>query len=95
MMLWIRCPVCVRRVSTGIEMHAATLAQLPDRIEDFKCNACGQRHAWLKREAWLVDGYVAANPTVRPAIGAPPQPRSILEIAHRKPPIATGAYTVH
>jgi hypothetical protein len=94
MMLWIRCPVCAANVSTGVEIYPAALAQLPEQIDGFRCNVCGQQHRWQRRNAWLVDAYLAPPVLSFAAPGRIPQ-RVIVQIARRKPSVVTATYTVH
>ena len=49
----VRCPKTGRELSTGIEMDAATLAQLPDIRSKIECPLCRVEHIWSTREAWL------------------------------------------
>jgi hypothetical protein len=65
-MMWIRCPMYARAVATGIEIHPASFLRLPERLDNFQCAACGQRHQWLRREAWLAES--PGGPTGRPRL---------------------------
>jgi hypothetical protein len=47
------CPNTGRELSTGIEMDAATFAQLPDIRSHANCPICSLDHVWTTREAWL------------------------------------------
>jgi hypothetical protein len=49
----VRCPKTGRELSTGIEMDAATLEQLPDIRSMIECPVCRVEHVWSTREAWL------------------------------------------
>jgi hypothetical protein len=49
----VRCPKTGRELSTGIEMDAASLEQLPDIRSKIECPVCGVEHVWSTREAWL------------------------------------------
>jgi hypothetical protein len=57
MMVWIRCPERGRAVPTGIDVHPTCFAMLPDTIAGFTCSACGGRHEWHRRDAWLAESY--------------------------------------
>jgi hypothetical protein len=58
----VKCPATGRELSTGIEMDAATFAQLPEIRAQIVCPACGQDHTWSTREAWLGNPEPSAPP---------------------------------
>lgn len=51
--LLIKCPLSGRPISTGIEIEADSLLNLPDVLSHVKCPECRLEHAWWAREAWL------------------------------------------
>jgi hypothetical protein len=53
--LMVRCPKTGHELSTGVEMAAATFAQLPDIASRVRCPACGHDHVLSTRDAWLGD----------------------------------------
>ena len=67
-MMWVKCPLYARAVATGIEIQPASFLRLPERLDNFQCSACGQRHQWLRREAWLAEG--PDGPVGRPRLGS-------------------------
>jgi hypothetical protein len=53
--LMIRCPITGKSISTGIEVSAEQLGQLPDVRSLAHCSHCGTAHEWNIKEAWLAD----------------------------------------
>ena len=51
--LMVKCPDTGCELSTGIEMDAATFAQLPDIQSHVRCPACGRDHILSTHDAWL------------------------------------------
>lgn len=59
----IRCPTTGKTISTQLETDAWSFDRLvslnaPATVD---CPACGERHAWTPREAWLLDAPPAAE----------------------------------
>ena len=52
-MVVIRCPETDAEVPVGIQMDLHTFEFLPTDNADLKCPACGNRHAWSKKDAYL------------------------------------------
>ncbi len=52
-MVVIRCPETDAEVPVGIQMDLHTFELLPSENVDLKCPACGNRHAWSKKDAYL------------------------------------------
>ena len=48
--LLIKCPHSGRPISTGIEIEADSLLNLPDVLSHVKCPECRLEHAWWTRE---------------------------------------------
>ena len=72
-MVVIKCPVTDDEVPTGLAMNLHSLHLLPTETVELQCPACGQRHVWSRRDAYLsLRSTVAAGrarrsrPTVRP-----------------------------
>ena len=59
MMVWIKCPEHGRAVPTGIDVQPASFGLLPETVAGFTCSACGGRHDWHRRDAWLAESYPA------------------------------------
>ena len=59
----IRCPTTGRSISTGVEMHEATFAKLPDIRSVLPCPVCGQDHDWSVKDGWL-DNPPPAGPVL-------------------------------
>ena len=57
MMIWIKCPEQNRAVPTGIDVHPACFAMLPESVAGFTCAACGQRHELRREQAWLAEAH--------------------------------------
>lgn len=53
----IRCPSTGKTVSTQLETDAWSFDRLlaTNAAAMVDCQACGERHTWLPREAWLLD----------------------------------------
>jgi predicted RNA-binding Zn-ribbon protein involved in translation (DUF1610 family) len=49
----IKCPTTGKAVSTGIAMDRASFESSQMSDNKFKCPACGQMHAWDKKDAWV------------------------------------------
>lgn len=52
-MVVIRCPETDREVPVGILMDLHTFDLLPERNVPLQCPACGNRHTWSKKDAYL------------------------------------------
>ena len=52
-MVVIKCPETDTEVSVGIQMDLHTFDLLPTEQVILKCPACGNRHAWSKKDAYL------------------------------------------
>lgn len=52
-MVVIRCPETDAEVPVGIQMDLHTFELLPSENVDLKCPACGNRHTWSKKDAYL------------------------------------------
>ena len=72
-MVVIKCPVTDGEVPIGIRMDLHSLHLLPTETVELQCPACGQRHMWSRRDAYLsLREAVAAGragrsrPTVHP-----------------------------
>jgi hypothetical protein len=52
-MVVIRCPETDAEVSVGIQMDLHTFDLLPSEHVVLKCPACGNRHAWSRKDAYL------------------------------------------
>jgi hypothetical protein len=63
--LMIKCPVTGKIISTGIEVSAEQLGQLPGVRSTAHCPHCGTAHEWNVNEAWLADE--SDNPSGPPA----------------------------
>lgn len=55
-MVMIRCPRTGREIPTGIRTEPSRFACTPVFFADTDCPACGQRHQWFAREAWVAEG---------------------------------------
>lgn len=53
--LLIRCPNTGRELSTGVQVEADTLSQLPQVAGGTHCPHCASVHFWLPREARWVE----------------------------------------
>lgn len=63
-MVVIRCPETDEEVPIGILMDLHTFDLLPERSVRLQCPACGQRHTWSKKNAYLSlahNGKAAGN----------------------------------
>lgn len=49
----IRCPETDQEVPIGIKMDLHSLALLPTSAMKLNCPACGGRHLWSKKDAYL------------------------------------------
>lgn len=49
----IACPDTGEEIYTGIEIDQASFEKLPEIPSSLRCPACGARHFWTKRQAWL------------------------------------------
>jgi predicted RNA-binding Zn-ribbon protein involved in translation (DUF1610 family) len=52
-MVVIRCPETDAEVSVGIQMDLHTFELLPTDNVELKCPACGNRHVWSRKDAYL------------------------------------------
>jgi hypothetical protein len=52
-MVVIRCPETDQEVPIGIKMDLHSLALLPLTAMQLNCPACGGRHLWSKKDAYL------------------------------------------
>ena len=52
-MVVIRCPETDQEVPIGILMDLHTFDLLPERSVHLQCPACGRRHTWSKKNAYL------------------------------------------
>lgn len=52
-MVVIRCPETDREVPVGILMDLHTFDLLPETNVHLRCPACGNRHTWSKKDAYL------------------------------------------
>jgi hypothetical protein len=51
----LTCPATGLSISTGIETDIYSFLRLPsDVLSHTQCPICGLKHAWLKRDVWLV-----------------------------------------
>ena len=62
----IRCPVTGRPISTQIETEPSIFGILPQVEAHTLCPACGQDHAWTRRDAWLQESQAERAPTLLP-----------------------------
>jgi hypothetical protein len=53
--LMIACPVTGQSFSTGIEVSAEQIGQLPNVLSAAHCPHCGTAHEWNVKDAWIVD----------------------------------------
>lgn len=52
--IMIRCPTTNQLVPVGIDTDKDSFQSLPDvRATPIRCPACGQEHAWSKKDALL------------------------------------------
>jgi hypothetical protein len=49
----IRCPRTDDEVPTGLITDITKLDNLPSNPTELKCSACGERHQWSRRDAFL------------------------------------------
>jgi hypothetical protein len=59
--LMVRCSNTGRKMSTGLDLDAATFASLPDKLITSSCPACGVEHGWLKCDARYVEAKMPAS----------------------------------
>ena len=52
-MVVIRCPETDQEVPIGILMDLHTFDLLPEKNVHLRCPACGNRHTWSKKDAYL------------------------------------------
>lgn len=52
-MVVIRCPETDEEVPIGILMDLHTFDLLPEKKVRLRCPACGKRHTWSKKDAYL------------------------------------------
>ena len=52
--LLIKCPKTGVVLSTGIQIHSATLSRLPQVPSQTRCPHCGSVHFWMPKETKLV-----------------------------------------
>jgi endogenous inhibitor of DNA gyrase (YacG/DUF329 family) len=52
-MVVIKCPETDEEVPIGVLMDLHTFACLPTQSVELSCPACGQVHAWSKKDAYL------------------------------------------
>lgn len=52
-MVVIRCPETDQEVPVGILMDLHTFDLLPEMNVHLRCPACGNRHTWSKKDAYL------------------------------------------
>jgi hypothetical protein len=64
-MVVIRCPETDAEVSVGIQMDLHTFDLLPSEHVVLKCPACGNRHAWSRKDAYLSLARNAGPPEKR------------------------------
>jgi transcription elongation factor Elf1 len=49
------CPTTGRDVDVGVETEIQTLLQVRGNTVHARCSACGQRHEWPVRDAFLAE----------------------------------------
>jgi hypothetical protein len=53
--LFIKCPVTGKAISTGVKTDAQGLSQMPNLVQYAHCQHCMTDHAWRPLDAILVD----------------------------------------
>ena len=54
-MLFIRCPVTGKSISTGVRTDAEGLSKMPNLVQYAHCPHCMSDHAWRPLDAKLVE----------------------------------------
>jgi hypothetical protein len=75
-MIYIRCPLTLREIATGIDTDPFSFLSLPDVSTKMSCCACGNHHAWRRSEAWLAPETELEAGQLHPAVSfaVPRQP---------------------